>query len=126
MSSSDPTAGQPSAMNAASFAVILGVGSAGLTWAEVVGELGEGVLAAPDELEIPPMAAGLDSAVADLPRPRVPIDASMWPRSASPTRRTGRRSTRRRPWSCGGALDSAVPLEAHIELALRCGGGSFG
>ncbi len=199
MSGSDPTAGQPSVMNAASFAVIPGAGGAGLTWAEVVGELGAAVLAVPDELEIPTMAAGLDSAVADLPRPRVLIGASMGALVALEIARNLEVdalvlvaagfgidvSERLIEWLARnppgifekmanicvadegdrtkidavvadyeaggherhirqlramaayapepladtpptlvlwGALDSAVPLEAHIELALRCGG----
>jgi pimeloyl-ACP methyl ester carboxylesterase len=64
-------------VNGASFAVVPGGGSAGLTWTEVAGELGATVLRAPDEPDIPAMAAGLDAAVADLPRPRVLIGASM-------------------------------------------------
>lgn len=199
MSSSDLIAGQTTVMNAASFAVIPGAGGAGLTWAEVVGELGAAVLAVPDELEIPTMAAGLDSAVADLPRPRVLIGASMgalvaleiarnlevdalvlvaagfgidvserlieWLERNPPgilekmakicvadeSDRTkidalvadyeagGRERHIRQMRAMAaykpepladppptlvlwGALDSAVPLESHIELALRCGG----
>jgi pimeloyl-ACP methyl ester carboxylesterase len=60
-----------------SFAVIRGGGSAGLTWAEVAGELGAAALRAPDEPDVPAMAAGLEAAVAGLPRPRVLIGASM-------------------------------------------------
>ena len=77
MSSPDLSAGWPTVVDAASFAVIPGAGSAGLTWAEVAGELNATVLRAPDELDIPAMAAGLDAAVADLPRPCVLIGASM-------------------------------------------------
>jgi pimeloyl-ACP methyl ester carboxylesterase len=77
MSKFDLTAGQPSIVNGASFAVIPGAGGVGLTWAEVGAELGAVVLPAPDELDILAMATGLDPAVADLPRPRVLIGASL-------------------------------------------------
>ncbi len=199
MSRPDLSAGRPSGLDSASFAVIPGGGSAGLTWAEVAGELGAAVLRAPDEPDIPAMAAGLDAAVTDLPRPRVLIGASM---SAMVSLEIARNvevdalvlvaagfgievSARLIEWMVRnppgilekmakicladqgdktkietlvadyqaggherhirqvramavyhpeplvdppptlvlwGALDSAVPLEAHIELALRCGG----
>lgn len=77
MSQSDPSAERLTVVNGASFAVIPAGGSAGLTWAEAAGELGAAVLRAPDEPDIPAMAAGLVAAVADLPRPRVLIGASM-------------------------------------------------
>ncbi len=77
MSSPDPSAGRPSVVNGASFAAIPGAGSAGVAWADVAGELGAAVLRAPDEPTIAAMAAGLEAAVADLPRPRVLIGASM-------------------------------------------------
>ncbi|MFZ0381403.1 MAG: alpha/beta fold hydrolase [Solirubrobacteraceae bacterium] len=199
MSSPDLSARRPSVVDGASFAVIPGAGSAGLTWAEVAGELGAAVLRAPDEPTIPAMAAGLDAAVADLPRPRVLIGASMgamvsleiardvevdalvliaagfgievgdrlieWMVRNPPgilekmakiclahggdrtqiealvdDYRAGGHERHIRQMRAmaaykpelladppptlvlWGALDSAVPLEAHIELALRCGG----
>jgi pimeloyl-ACP methyl ester carboxylesterase len=61
----------------ATFVVIPGGGSAGLTWAEVSDELGAVVLRAPDEPDIPAMAAGLEAAISELPGPRVLIGASM-------------------------------------------------
>jgi pimeloyl-ACP methyl ester carboxylesterase len=59
------------------YVVIAAAGSAGLTWADVAGELGALVLAIPDEPGARPMAAALEPAVVDLPRPRVLIAASM-------------------------------------------------
>jgi pimeloyl-ACP methyl ester carboxylesterase len=64
-------------MTEASYAIIPGGGGAGLIWSQVAGELGAVVLSAPDELDIPAMAAGLEGAVTELPRPRVLIGASM-------------------------------------------------
>lgn len=61
----------------ASYGVIPGGGSAGLSWSEVTRELGATVLRAPDEIDIPAMAAGLEQAVLGLPRPRVLVGASM-------------------------------------------------
>ena len=64
-------------MTDVTWAVIPGGGSAGLTWAKVAGALDAVVLRAPDEPDIPAMAAGLAGAVAALPRPRLLIGASM-------------------------------------------------
>jgi pimeloyl-ACP methyl ester carboxylesterase len=61
----------------ASYAVIPGGGGAGLTWAELAAALPAVVLRAPDEPTIEAMAAGLEGAVSELPRPRVLIGASM-------------------------------------------------
>jgi pimeloyl-ACP methyl ester carboxylesterase len=61
----------------ASYAIIPGAGSAGLTWAEVVGELGAVVLPIPDEPSAQAMAAALEEEISDLPAPRVLIGASM-------------------------------------------------
>ncbi len=60
-----------------SYAIIPGGGGAGLIWAGVADELGAVVLPAPDELDIPAMAAGLEGVIGELPRPRVLIGASM-------------------------------------------------
>jgi len=61
----------------ASFAILPGAGCAGLTWAEVAGELGARVLQVPaDEPDVPAMAAALEASVAELPAPRVLVGAS--------------------------------------------------
>lgn len=64
-------------MTEASYVVIPGGGSAGLTWSEVAGELGATVLRAPDQPEISMMAAELRASISEMPRPRVLIGASM-------------------------------------------------
>jgi pimeloyl-ACP methyl ester carboxylesterase len=64
-------------MSEPTYAVVPGAGSAGLTWAEVAGELEALVLPIPDEPGAPEMAAALRPAVAELARPRVLIAASM-------------------------------------------------
>lgn len=64
-------------MTEASYAIIPGGGGAGLIWSNVADELGAVVLRAPDEFDIPAMAAGLEAQVAELSRPRVLIGASM-------------------------------------------------
>jgi pimeloyl-ACP methyl ester carboxylesterase len=97
MSSPDLSAGWPTVVDGASFAVIPGAGSTGLTWAEVAGELSATVLRAPDVLDIRQMRAM--AACNPEPMGDPPPTLVLW---------------------CG--LDSAVPLDAHIERALRCGG----
>jgi pimeloyl-ACP methyl ester carboxylesterase len=64
-------------MSEASYAIIPGGGGAGLIWSQIAEELGAIVLRAPDELDIRAMAAGLETALSELPRPRVLIGASM-------------------------------------------------
>lgn len=64
-------------MSETAYAVVPGAGSAGLTWAEVAGELRALVLPIPDEPSAQAMAAALEPSVAELPRPRVLVAASM-------------------------------------------------
>jgi pimeloyl-ACP methyl ester carboxylesterase len=59
-----------------SFAIILGAGSAGLTWARVADEVGAVVLPIPDEPNVRTMAARLQPSIAELRPPRVLIAAS--------------------------------------------------
>ena len=63
-------------MTELSYAVIPGAGCAGLTWAEVAGELGATVLKIPDLTDIVAIASELEQGVAELPAPRVLIGAS--------------------------------------------------
>jgi pimeloyl-ACP methyl ester carboxylesterase len=60
-----------------SYAIICGSGSSGLAWAPVAMELEALVLPAPDEPDVPAMAAALAPAIAALERPRVLIGASL-------------------------------------------------
>ncbi len=64
-------------MSEASYAVIPGGGGAGLIWGDLAADLPAVVLRAPDELTIEAMAARLQDAIAELPRPRVLVGASM-------------------------------------------------
>jgi pimeloyl-ACP methyl ester carboxylesterase len=60
-----------------SYAMICGSGSAGHVWEPVATALGGVVLRAPDEPEVPSMAAALRPEIERLPQPRVVLGASL-------------------------------------------------
>jgi pimeloyl-ACP methyl ester carboxylesterase len=60
-----------------SYAMICGSGSAGHVWQPVAGALGGVVLPAPDEPDVPAMAAALCPEIERLPRPRVVLGSSL-------------------------------------------------
>src|SRR5439155_20250595 len=60
-----------------SYAMICGSGSSGHVWEPVATALGGVVLPAPDEPEVPAMAAALRPAIERLPRPRVVMGSSL-------------------------------------------------
>jgi pimeloyl-ACP methyl ester carboxylesterase len=59
------------------YVVLPGAGSAGLPWEAVVEQLDAAVLPIPDAPDVPAMAAAVGPAIAELPRPRVVIGASL-------------------------------------------------